>query len=172
MSINTGKIAAQNKALLTREQYDSEFIPNIPQGVCTFCDWKDYQRVIKESGYWVWIENLAPYWYYHTMFVPKRHFTKEADMTMAEMADLIKLKEYAVDIVMKSKLNYPSGKDKGRSIEKFVYFHRYRFNRYDPVSGTIRPDHYHDHFTPDVDHRWDSTLDKDAYKFSLKDNLQ
>lgn len=150
--------------LLTRQQYD-EWLKTVPEHDCTFCQWPKYQTLIKEFKYWVWINNKAPYWYYHTMFVPKRHFTKEADMTMDEMAELLHIKEYAFDKVMEAKLVFPGGKQKGRPVEKFVYFHRYRVNRFDPISGTMRPNHYHDHFSPDIDHRWDTTLDKDAYKY-------
>lgn len=152
--------------LLTRAEYDIWY-KQIPGTTCTFCQWNKYQNVIHEFKHWIWIENKAPYWYFHTMFVPKRHFEREEEMTLSEMADLIEAKQYAFDTVTKAKLVFPSGKLKGLPVEKFVYFHRYRQNRFDSVSGAMRPSHYHDHFSPDIDHRWDSTLDTDAVKYPI-----
>ena len=151
--------------LFTRHEYDTEFLPSIPKGTCSFCEWWRYQSVIKEFKHWLWIQNRAPYWYFHTMFIPKRHFVQESEMTLHEMADLVQAKDYAFEQV--SKLTFPAGKNKGKLVEKFVYFHRYRVNSFDAVSGTTRPDHFHDHFTPDIDHRWDTTLDDDAYQYPI-----
>lgn len=89
-------------------------------------------------------------------------------MTIQEMAELVQIKEFAFDTMMNQKLFFPNGKQKGRPVEKFVFFHRFRVNKFDAVSGTMRPSHYHDHFSPDIDHRWDSTLDKDAFKYPIK----
>jgi len=139
--------------------------------VCKFCHWSEYQSILYQTKYWVWIENIRPYWFYHTMFIPKRHFSQEHEMTVAEMADLIQLKQLAFNVVMDSKLVFPSGINKDKPVEKFVYFHRFRVNRFDAITGTMGIDHFHDHFTPDIDHRWDSTLDEDAYKFPIGEYL-
>lgn len=156
--------------LLTRKQYD-RMLKTADKNTCFFCQWAKYQFIIKEFQNWLWVQNIAPYWYFHTMFVSKRHFVKESEMTVEEMAELIQIKEYAFNAIMKAKLIYPSGKNKGKPVEKFVYFHRFRVNTFDNVSGISRPDHFHSHFTPDIDHRWDSTLDKNAYKYPITDFL-
>jgi len=156
--------------LLTRKQYDA-WIKQADPNTCFFCQWAKYQAVIKEFKNWLWVQNLAPYWYYHTMFMPKRHFTRESEMTVEEMAELIQIKEYAFNVVTKSNLKFPSGKDKGRPVDKFVYFHRLRINSFDSISGTIRPNHLHFHFTPDIDHRWDATLDENAHKYPITNYL-
>jgi len=93
-------------------------------------------------------------------------------MTIDEMAELVRIKEFAFDVVMSARLTFPNGRNKGQPVEKFVYFHRFRVNRFDPISGTMRPAHYHDHFCPDIDHRWDSTLNKDAKNYPITDFIE
>jgi len=144
--------------LLTREEYDIWF-KDIPENACTFCDWKKYQIVLKEFEHWIWIANIAPYWKWHTMIIPKRHFEKYADMTFMEAGELVSVIDYGEKKLLESNLK----RSDGSKVEKVVYFWRFRFNRFDPVSGTVRPAHFHMHLTPDKDHLWDKILDKDAH---------
>ena len=151
------------KKLLTRKQYDNWF-KEIPENVCTFCDWEKYQIVLKEFEHWVWIANIAPYWKWHTMIISKRHFERYADMTFLEAAELTEVIGYGEKKMLDAKLV----RNDGSLVEKIVYFWRYRFNRFDPISGTIRPAHFHIHLTPDKDHLWDPIIDKDAYKVKIE----
>ena len=146
------------KKLLSRKQYD-KWVAELPKDKCTFCEWKKYNVVLKEFDYWIWVANIAPYWYWHTMFVPKRHFVEFNEQSFQEAAELLTVFDYAKKKFVDAKLKRKDGKD----VEKFVYFWRHRLNRYDPISGTVRPDHFHIHLAPDKDHLWDSTLDDDAY---------
>lgn len=144
--------------LLSRKQYD-KWLRKLPEGICTFCDFKKYQIILKEFDYWVWIANLAPYWYWHTMIVPKRHFVEFDEMTFRESGELPEVLAHTKAKFLQSKVT----RNDGVRVEKFVYFWRLRINRFDPISGTTRPNHFHLHLAPDKDHLWDEILDNDAY---------
>jgi diadenosine tetraphosphate (Ap4A) HIT family hydrolase len=148
--------------LLSRPEYD-KFMQDLPDGKCTFCEWETYQIVLKEFDQWLWIANIAPYWKYHTMIMPKRHFEKYSDMTFMEAGELVKVIDYGEKKILDAKLL----RDDGSLIEKVVYFWRHRFNRYDPISGTIRPSHFHLHLSPDKDRLWDSILDQSANSWDV-----
>ena len=149
--------------LLSRPEYD-KWIRSLPAGVCTFCEWQDYQVVLKEFEHWIWIASLAPYWNWHTLIMPKRHFVEFEDQTFKEAAEFLDVSIYAKRKLLDAKLK----RSDGSLVEKIVCFWRFRANRYDPISKTVRPDHFHFHTTPDKDHLWDSTLDQDAYKCDFK----
>lgn len=151
------------KKLLTRTEYDS-FMKALPENKCTFCEWEKYQVILKEFENWVWIANLSPYWKFHTMIVSKRHFEKYSDMTFKEAGELVKVIDYGEKKILDAKLV----RDDGTLIEKVVYFWRYRFNRFDPISGTIRPSHFHLHLCADKDHLWDGVLDQNATEWDYK----
>lgn len=147
---------------MSRVQYD-EFVKQIPNGVCTFCEWEKYQVVLKEFEHWVWIANLAPYWRYHTLIMPKRHFVKYGDMTFKEAGELTTVIDYGEKKMLDAKLTNGNG----MIYEKIVYFWRYRFNNYDHVSKTLRPSHMHLHLTFDQDRLWDPVIDEEASKVDM-----
>lgn len=149
--------------LMSRPDYD-KWVKTLSDSHCTFCDWKNYQVVLKEFEHWVWIYNLAPYWYWHTMIISKRHFSRFSDMTFKEVGELPSVIDYGEKKMLESKLKRPDGS----LIEKVVYFWRFRFNRFDPISGTVRPDHFHIHLTGDKDRLWDPVVDPNAYKCDYK----
>ena len=149
--------------MMSRKDYD-KWLKKLPPNVCTFCQWEKYQIVLKEFEHWVWIASLAPYWRYHTMFISKRHFEKFADMTFREAGELPTAIDYGEKKMLESGLERVGG----TKVEKVVYFWRYRFNRFDPISGTVRPAHFHIHLTPDKDHLWDPIIEKDAHKIDVK----
>jgi diadenosine tetraphosphate (Ap4A) HIT family hydrolase len=153
--------------LLTREEYDKGFIPNIPPNVCTFCDWQKYQIVLKEFHYWVWIANLSPYWSWHTMIVPKRHFVEFHEMTFREAGEMVEVVSYATKKMLDAELK----REDGSGVKKIVYFWRFRADRFDPISGTVRPDHFHLHIVPDKDHLWDPILDKKPHTCPVLERL-
>lgn len=153
--------------MMTREQYD-EWLKDRPEGVCTFCNWKENQIVLYEGWRWLWIVNIAPYWWYHTMLIPKRHITKFTELNDFELLEFKELFTYAMDKYRGANLVRADGSD----IKKYVYFWRDRDDQYDPKSGTIRPNHFHIHIAPDKDHLWDSILDKDAYQVDVVEKLK
>jgi diadenosine tetraphosphate (Ap4A) HIT family hydrolase len=149
--------------LMTRKEYDTWY-KTIPENACTFCDWQKYQIVLKEFEHWVWIANIAPYWKWHTMIIPKRHFEKYSDMTFMEAGELVSVIDYGEKKLLSSNLL----RSDGSKVEKVVYFWRFRFNRFDEKSGTIRPAHFHIHLCPDKDHLWDPIIDEDAHLIDLE----
>lgn len=146
---------------MTRKQYD-KWMKTLDPNICTFCDQKK-QIVLKEFEYWIWIANLAPYWKYHTMIVPKRHFEKYSDMTIQEAGELVTVIDYGEKKIIDAKI---VRKD-GTQVKKVVYFWRFRMDRLDKVSGTIRPSHFHIHLAPDKDHLWDPILDENASEVDI-----
>ena len=142
--------------MMNRKDYDL-WLRELHPHVCTFCD-PTKQIVIKEFDYWIWIANIAPYWKYHTMIVPKRHFEKFSDMTFLEAGELIKVIDYGEKKMIDAKLK----RDDGTLIEKVVYFWRFRLDRFDPLSGTVRPSHFHCHLCFDKDRLWDPIIDENA----------
>ena len=151
------------KSLMTRDQYD-RWLKELPPNVCTFCDWKKHQIILREFEYWVWVASIAPYWKYHTMILSKRHFEKFGDMTFKEAGELPGVIDYGEKRILESKLK----REDGTLIEKVVYFWRYRFNRFDSITGTIKPAHFHLHLTPDRDHLWDPVIDLEADKWDIE----
>jgi len=147
---------------MTREDYDI-WLKKLPPNVCTFCEWEKYQIVLKEFEHWVWIENIAPYWDYHTLIISKRHFEKYGDMTFKEAGELISVIDYGTKKIIDGKLK----RKDGSLIEKVLYMWRDRFNRFDPISGTIRPAHFHLLLSPDRDHSFDPILDPEAHKCDM-----
>jgi hypothetical protein len=147
---------------MTRSQYD-KWLKKLDPHVCTFCDPKK-QIILKEFEFWYWVANLAPYWKYHTMIVPKRHFEKYSDMTMQEAGELVKVIDYGEKKIIDARIE----RDDGSLVKKVVYFWRFRLDRLDKVSGTVRPNHFHLHLAPDKDHLWDSILDDKATENDLE----
>jgi len=152
------------KKLLSRKQYD-KFMKTLPVGYCTFCNWKDYQIVLHEGYQWIWIANFAPYWKYHTMLVPKRHFEEFGEMTNSEAVEFKQLLKLAMDRY-ESKTLYG---ENGDEIKNYVYFWRRRGNHFDSISGTQRPSHFHVHFVPDKEHLWDPIVSNKAHEWNIKE---
>lgn len=148
---------------MTRKQYD-KWLSKIPQGTCTFCTWEENQIILKEFENWVWIACIAPYWRWHTMIISKRHFVEFHEMTFREAGELVEAISYATKTMLDAKLT----REDGVEIKKVVYFWRFRADRFDPISKTVRPDHFHLHLTPDKDHLWDPILDKHPEKVDVK----
>jgi diadenosine tetraphosphate (Ap4A) HIT family hydrolase len=145
--------------ILNRQEYD-EWMRSLDPNICTFCQWDEYQFVLKEFSYWVWIANKAPYWNWHTIIMPKRHFVEFEEQTFKEISEFLDVFSYAKRKILDAGLLRADGKP----VEKIVYFARFRANRFDPISKTVRPDHYHFHLSPDKDHLWDTTLDAEAHR--------
>jgi hypothetical protein len=156
-----------NNKLLTREEYNI-WLARLPKDLCAFCEWGEYQVLLKEFEYWIWIACIAPYWQWHTLIVPKRHFIEPEEQTFKEVGERVFVESY----VKKRLLDADLKREDGTPVEKIVVFYRFRANRYDQISNTIRPDHFHLHVTPDKDHLWDSTLDKNAYLCPVQELLK
>jgi diadenosine tetraphosphate (Ap4A) HIT family hydrolase len=144
------------KKLLSRNEYD-EWIEGIPKGACTFCQWQEYQIPLKEFDNWVWIANIAPYWHWHTMIFPKRHFVRLEEMNLEETGELMKALKYAEDKYRQANLRTKDG----QLIKNYVYF--WRFRTRDRVGNERKCAHFHLHFAPQIEHSWDPTLEKDAH---------
>ena len=88
---------AAPKKLMSRVEYDA-WLKGLPDNFCPFCDWRNSQIVLYEGHTWVWVANIAPYWRYHTMFIPKRHITELTEVTVTEMGEFFDMYLRAVAI--------------------------------------------------------------------------
>jgi diadenosine tetraphosphate (Ap4A) HIT family hydrolase len=75
------------KILSRQEYYEERKKSTSPE--CVLCHQK--QLVLGETKYWRWIAARAPYWKYHTMIVPKRHFVELYEINDEEWNELKKL---------------------------------------------------------------------------------
>jgi len=98
------------------------------------------------------------------MFITKRHATEMSLLSVMEMGELVEMYTYAVQKFRAARLKNRDGKE----IKKYVFFWRLRDDRLDPLSGNIKPDHFHIHLAPDKDHLWDPVIDQDAVGIDLK----
>lgn len=161
---DTTPLVESNQAhrLLSRSEYE-QWLKQLPSNYCAFCQWEPNQYVLKEGVHWLWIANLAPYWRYHTMLVPKRHVIRLTDLTVTETGEMYEMLEMSVDKLRAAQLRNVDG----TPIKKFIFFWRLRDDTFDYLSGNIRPDHLHLHVTPDRDHLFDPVLDGQAYQADL-----
>lgn len=153
--------------LLSRKEYEN-FLKSLPKNICSFCENKKYQIILKEWKHWIWIVNLFPYWHYHTLLFPKRHIKEFSQLTIKEMEELKKITIFVIGKYKQKKLRLKNG-DK---LRKYVFFWRLREDNRDLISGNIRPNHFHIHIAPDKDHLWDPIIDSTANQFNFKDFLK
>lgn len=144
-------------ALMSREEYNSWF-GDIPEDVCPFCQRDDYQITLGESLHWSWVMNRAPYWKWHTMFIPKRHVTEISHLSVQEMGELFTVYQVAVDTLQKLHSNLPDEEQSG----KFVFFWRFRWDSSKDAHHQKSPDHFHLHLSPDRSGLFDPSLDENA----------
>ncbi len=157
----------QSKKLLSRKEYEN-FLKNLPKKCCSFCEYKKYQIVLKEWKYWIWIVNLSPYWYHHTLLVSRRHFEEFPQLTIKELTQLKEAITFVTNKYRQKKLRLKDG----TRIQKYVFFWRLRDNKYDSISGNTRMGHFHIHIAPDKDHLWDPVVDSTANQFDFREFLK
>lgn len=129
--------------LLSRGEYE-EMIKKIPKDICIFCDSR-YQITLGFSQYWWWVACIAPYWRYHTMFVPKRHIEDITEITTQEFIDLqnfyLKVKKHLLSLNLKH--------NDGKPMDQFIFMIRIREENILGGSTFYKPKHLHIHFCPD-----------------------
>ena len=136
--------------LLKRKDYEKWFA-EIPADICTFCEWRKYQMVIKEGYEWVWIANIAPYWKRHTLLLPKRHFESYGDMSNGETIELRQILKFAMEKYEEAGYN------------RFIHFWRKR-----PMDNKQKKvKHFHIHLCDDYDGLWDNIVDKKAVEWDV-----
>lgn len=149
--------------LLSREDY-ADWLRIIPKGECPFCEWKKYQYVLYEGKYWLWIACRAPYWKYHTMMIPKRHFVELNQLTVVEMGELIEVYSIAIEKFRKQKVVIDD-----EIVDRLLFFWRLRDNPHEDKSDTNRMTHFHMHLTPDKAGLLDPVLDSSSCEWNPKD---
>jgi len=137
--------------LMTREQYN-EYIKNYAG--CAFCHYDEDQIILKEFEHWVWIANIAPYVPYHTLIIPKRHFTEFEDQTFKEAGELLSVLHFAKKKLLDLK-----------EVDRVVHFWRFR-DENAPVEALKIP-HFHLNLMPDKEGSWNPILNPEAYKTDI-----
>ncbi len=146
--------------LLTREEYYlylKEIEVSFPADYCSFCQ-DQGALMLKEFKYWKLIFCKAPYWKYHLMLVPKRHFKEFTQMNKEEQEEFNKAIKYTLGVLRSAKLKY----DDGKLVDVFLFFWRVRDQNRDPIALVRKTDHFHFHIVPEKEHSWESILDPNA----------
>jgi diadenosine tetraphosphate (Ap4A) HIT family hydrolase len=141
--------------LLTRDEYYN-WLLTIPSKTCAFCKMENH-IYIKRPKYWSLIFNIAPYWKYHLLLIPKRHVVSLSDLSSAEIKDMVRFQE-----IVQNNLLQLKSLDNRKPTTRVLFFWRYREDRLDPIYGVVKPDHLHLHAVPEQEHMWDDIVDQDA----------
>jgi diadenosine tetraphosphate (Ap4A) HIT family hydrolase len=150
------KLSSKNNKLLSRDEYFS-WLKTLPDTYCPFCDASN-NIVIKSTAYWRLILCRAPYWKYHFMLIPKRHFKEYFEMSAMEHCELFELQHYTFKKLVEAELTHSDGS----TIDRYLFFWRFREDSFDPITQTLKPDHFHFHIVPEKEHLWDAVLDEKA----------
>ncbi len=146
-----------------RNEYE-KWISSIPDGICVFCHPQKYKQIVlKEGKNWTWIVALAPYWKYHTIIIPRKHYTDIDEIPNLEFAEMISLFRYARNKFLNANFTY----DDGTPIYQYLFFWRIRDASKIDLVHAKKPSHFHLHLTPDRDHLIDLIMDKQAYNFDV-----
>ena len=148
--------------LLKRDEYKN-WLQSMPEDSCTLCDWNKYQYVLHNGTYWLWIACRAPYWPYHTMLTPKRHFKEVNEMKVVEMGELIEM--YSIAVRKFRSLNLTINE---KPVDRYIVFWRLRENLNESESNTRRLEHFHIHLVPDRAGMFDPVLDENACDWDPK----
>lgn len=147
--------------MMTRDEY-SEWFKTVPETECTFCHPdKHPQIILKDDKNWQWIVALAPYWKYHTMLIPKKHYEDVTDIPPDEMSELVQLYAYARDKFLNASLTY----DDGVPIYQYNFMWRIRTDKMAEIEGFHKPKHLHLHLVPDREYMFAPIMDKRAKDF-------
>jgi galactose-1-phosphate uridylyltransferase len=147
--------------LLTRDEYFS-WLKKFPPQYCPFCVQQN-NIVIKEGLLWDIVLNKSPYWRYHFLVIPRRHFIDFSDMSPEEFDEFQEMYKYTLKTLKKAKLTHLDGSP----INKFLFFWRLRQDVFDPLMNVDKPDHFHFHIVPEVEHLWDPILDNQAISIDI-----
>ena len=153
--------------MLSRVKY-YEWLNECPQDYCAFCEWKKTQDVVATSKYFVWHLSMSPLFRYHTMLTPKRHCVTIQELTGAELKELIRIQGQVIDLYRKSGL-----KDlNGNPYKRYEMLWRVRDETHDPITGNVKPDHFHLNIDPFMEHNLDASIQRDAHLFDFRDVLK
>lgn len=150
---------------MSRDQYE-KWIRTIPTGICVFCHPDKYpQTILYKTQNWAWIAALSPYWKYHTMLIPFKHYVDIDEFSDDDLHEMIKIFRYARDKFLNAGLKY----DDGKLVYQYLFFWRIRDRKtVGNVASARKPSHFHLHLAPDRDTLIDPIMDNDAYSADLR----
>jgi len=151
--------------LLSREEYYSYLkeLESLPSDYCSFCQ-DQADLTLKEFIYWNLVFCKAPYWKYHLMLVPKRHFKKFTEMSSEEQKEFNKAIKYTLETLQSANLKYNNGEPVGM----YLFFWRMRDRDYDPVANVRKTEHFHFHIVPEKEHMLEPVLDNEACNIDVE----
>ena len=150
------------KKMLSRKEYEKWF--NAYKGDCMLCD-LDKQFILREYKHWLWIVNIAPYWRYHTMVIPRRHILHLSEIRLSEWTEFRIIYEDVIGAYREAKFKHANGTD----IVKYLIMIRARDYNLDHSQDIKRPDHLHIHFLPDAIGKLDPLLEEQASEIPLEE---
>ncbi len=128
----------------TREEY-RQILSSLPAGFCPFCKYSETQYVLREFEQWVWIECRSAYWPYHTLVIPKRHFSASFEMNPDESVEFPQVERYVSQMYQENHLE-----------TMVLSLRRLR----ETPNGRLA--HFHQHFAPEFEGMLDPILVRDA----------
>ncbi len=66
------------------------FAKKLPKDICLFCEYESFQVVIREWKHWVLIQDIAPYFHWQSILIPKRHICSLDDFRPGEKREFWK----------------------------------------------------------------------------------
>ena len=101
------------------------------------------------------------------MLTPKRHITTLAELTSAELQQMVGLHEKIIKKYQSLKLLDSTGKP----FSKYEMLWRVRKDTFDEITGNTKPDHFHLNIYPFKDHHTDPVMEREAYLFDIREYL-
>lgn len=137
---------ATDPPLLSRDEYYDR-LRSGGFSECDFCVGESKQIVLNTGTHWLWVASIAPYWRYHTMFVPRRHVADIEELTQEELDELITMKKLALARYAEANITWTDG----TPINTFTYMWRVRDGGADLNFKVTKTVHLHVHMWPEVD---------------------
>ncbi len=153
------KPKAQDVNLMRRDDYE-QWITSVPSGICVFCHPNKYpQKILKEAKNWLWIAALAPYWPYHTMIIPKKHFIDVDELSHKQFQEMMDLYSFARKKFRAAQLHF----NDGEPVYQYIFMWRIRDTGFQDYINIKKPHHLHLHLVPDRESMLDPAMDPDAH---------
>lgn len=149
--------------LISREKYHNK-LKNSPVEHCALCDLKNDPLVIKHNNLWSLVLAKSPYWRYHVMLVPHRHFENFTDINKQECREFNTFYDFILEKFKSAKITHEDGSE----ITQFLCFWRLRNEKYDFTANVGKLKHFHCHIVPEKEYTIDKAIDKNAHKTDIE----
>ena len=153
------------RKLLVWAEYEKykKYLMTLGKNYCPFCDIQK-QIILGKSKHWTWVANIAPYWRYNILIVPKKHRLDFDELEMEELIDLQKFYKKIIKHLLSLNLKHTNGK-----VMKYFMF-MIRTRKYEQIgkNGYNKSNHLHVNLCPDGERIKRFNLDLSAVDVDIK----